>query len=794
MRLLIFMTTLIFILAACSGKEARIEKYYQSGESHYLNSNCTKAKLEYKNVLQIDPNHAPAYVGLGKCLLDQQIYVAAYANFMRALTIDENNIEARIFTAKLFTLSQRDTDAKDLLQEILLLDPVNASAIALRGFIKLRSEQVDAALTDAELALAAEPNNLEAITLKSLVLVKQKRNLEVSQLLEEVLLQQQLGLRKSKELRMILAALYEQVGQHADTVRIYQSLVEDFPDEIPYINALARQYANNKQPDEARNIYLMRLEDDYHPDIILEFISFLIRYEDREEAFELLKAYAEEEKITGKVRLALAREYIYMQQRDEAVALLHELAANKNIAEQMEATNEIAFLHIKEGDDDQALTLANEVLSEQPNNIRALIMRAKLAKAKSNYSQSIADLRVVVRLMPNNLEAIKELAQTYVFDDQPELAKKLIVESYENNAITQELAEIYVGLARDEAEVAQAIELMRELYQTNKTSVSVFSTLFNLYLVNKEVDQAKNMLAEMDPSLVDTSLATYHAALLDLSVNDLQQAIVNLNKTIAIEQRSDAALRTLIEIYMSNDNKPEAIRVLQNTIAADQEYILPYIMLADILVTDRDFKTAQMYLEKALVIDPQATILYQRLATIVSLEGGVDEGIAIIKKGFEVVREPETLGVDLALSQYRIGHRDDAITTLDNLLTRLPDSIMIKTQLAYMLADEQSDDLQIARALALIEQVEDSELVQVQGAVGWIKYKMGNYNQAIVAYKRALKQSPDNAELNYQLGIALMDSGSNAEAEIFLARAANADQNFKDKQDAVARLGQLRTN
>lgn len=792
MRLLIIMTSLAFILTACSGKESRIEKYYQSGESHYKNSNCTKAKLEYKNVLQIDPNIAQAYVGLGKCLLDQQIYIGAYGNFIRALSIDENNIEARIYVAKLLILTQQFTEARNFIQEILSLDPSNASGIALRGLIELRTNNDEQALHDANLALAGDAENLEAITLKTLLLIGNKNNHEAIELLEQTLKKQEISLRKSKEFRLILVSLYEQMNEHLDTVQIYQSLTNDFPNEIPYINALAREYAKNNQLDEARSIYTSRLEDDYHPDIILEFIAFVVQFEGRDEAFTLLKEYAAEEKITGKVRLALAREYLFQKDRDTALSILNKLAGNKNIAEQMDAINEIAFLHIKDGNIDEALERVNQVLSQQPNNIRALIARGKISKSNNDYSQAIADFRVVVRTMPGNKEAIKELSETYVLDQQPELAKKLIIDTYENNGIDRALAEIYVGLAQGKTEISQAIDFMNEIYQQDKTSQSAFSTLFNLHLQNQDTIKARQMINEIDVSFIDTPLAHYHAAMLNLAENNQQQAVVDLKKTIAV-QRTDVALKTLIGIYISNDNKSEAISYLQNMIATDYTYTLPYVMLADIFINDKDIKSAQTYLEQALEIDTESAALYQRLATLISIDGNVDEGIAIIKKGLEATNEPEMLAVDLALSQYRIGRRSDAITTLSDALRKVPDSVMIKTQLAYILADEQTDSKQLAQALDLIKQVQDSDLIQVQSAVGWVNYKAGDYERAIIALKNALKQSPNNAELNYQLGIALMDGGSHAEAEIFLARASSSEGDFKDKQDAVARLKQLKS-
>lgn len=793
MRQLFVITIVALLVTACSGKESRIEKYYQSAESHYYESNCVKAKLEYKNALQIDPNYAPAYVGLGKCLLDQKVWMSAYAHFAKALMIDENNIEARIYSTKLLTLSGEYSEAKKFIQEILTLDNNNSSAQALRGFIEFRTGNNTQAEIDADAALASDSSNLEAITLKSLLLVADNKNTQVANFLEETLVRSDIGLRKSKELRLILATVYQRLDNYQDTARIYQSLVDDFPDDISYLNILARHYATNKQLDAARNIYLDRLEDDYQPDIALEYVSFLNNYSSRDEAFSLLQEYAAQEKISGKVRLALAREYLFLQERETALEILNKLAKNKNIAEQMDAMNEIAFLYVKDGDNEAALALVSKVLSEQPNNIRALITRGKISASNSNYAQAIADFRVVIRLMPGNLQAITELAKTYVADQQPDLAKELIMQSYENNGASQDLAEIYLGIASGETEIAQSIDLISELQQADQTSSSLFATLFNLYLTNNDTAQARQMLNAIDPSMRDTAFAYYHSALINLAEDNVPQAKRDLRQTIDRQPRSDTALKLLTDIYISDDDQASAISLLKTLQASDRDYVLPYIMLSDIHVSSKDFKAARKVIEQAIDIDPRPAVLYQRLATLVSLSEGVEQGMAVIQQAMTTTSEPEILGVDLAVAHYRIGQREQAITTLTQLLQNMPDSVMLKTQLAYILTDEQTDNEQIERALELTQSLQDAELFQVQSVVGWVNYQAGNYSQAIDALKRALKFSPNNAELNYQLGLALMDSGSLAEAEIFLAKAAGNEDDFKGKQDAFSRLKQLRT-
>ena len=64
-RLLIIALT-VGLLSACGGKEERKAKYLEKGKSYLAEKNYDKAKIEFKNVLQIDPKDANGYLFLGQ--------------------------------------------------------------------------------------------------------------------------------------------------------------------------------------------------------------------------------------------------------------------------------------------------------------------------------------------------------------------------------------------------------------------------------------------------------------------------------------------------------------------------------------------------------------------------------------------------------------------------------------------------------------------------------------------------------------------------------------------------------
>ena len=63
MRMVIAM--LVVVLAACGNPEEKKMKFFDRGKSLYEQEEYTKARLEFKNALQIDPNFAEGYYWLG---------------------------------------------------------------------------------------------------------------------------------------------------------------------------------------------------------------------------------------------------------------------------------------------------------------------------------------------------------------------------------------------------------------------------------------------------------------------------------------------------------------------------------------------------------------------------------------------------------------------------------------------------------------------------------------------------------------------------------------------------------
>ena len=73
-------------LAACS-KESKKESHFKKGETYLAENKFREAVIEFKNVLQIDPNDAKAFYRLGMAALGAGDPREAYAAFNKSIEL-----------------------------------------------------------------------------------------------------------------------------------------------------------------------------------------------------------------------------------------------------------------------------------------------------------------------------------------------------------------------------------------------------------------------------------------------------------------------------------------------------------------------------------------------------------------------------------------------------------------------------------------------------------------------------------------------------------------------------------
>ncbi|MDH3886055.1 MAG: tetratricopeptide repeat protein, partial [Desulfobacterales bacterium] len=130
-------------LTGCGSPEEKKMKFFSKGQALYEEGDYVKARLEFKNALQIDPKFADGYYMLG--LVEQRAgnLKNAYASLKKAVALDPDLMDAQLQMGKLLFLSRAADPAMEKVEIVLAKEPDNSEALLLKG--SLLMAQNDAA-------------------------------------------------------------------------------------------------------------------------------------------------------------------------------------------------------------------------------------------------------------------------------------------------------------------------------------------------------------------------------------------------------------------------------------------------------------------------------------------------------------------------------------------------------------------------------------------------------------------------------------------------------------------------
>ncbi len=94
------------LMAGCGGPEQKKMKFFNRGKALYEKGDLVKAKLEFKNAIQIDPKFAEAYYMLGMVDVKGGNFQGAYGAFSKTVDLNPRHWESRMGGMKFVVVIQ----------------------------------------------------------------------------------------------------------------------------------------------------------------------------------------------------------------------------------------------------------------------------------------------------------------------------------------------------------------------------------------------------------------------------------------------------------------------------------------------------------------------------------------------------------------------------------------------------------------------------------------------------------------------------------------------------------------
>lgn len=783
------------ILVGCGGGEERQAEYLSRAQEFYDSENYEKAKIEVKNVLQINPNNTEARYLAGLIEEKNENYRDAYAHYYNAVQADSKHIKSLNKLAE-FTLAGGSLeDAHEYVSAALSADPKNAESLALLAMVYMKQEETEKATLKAQEALSIDPGNIKATGILTAIYAKDNPDLAIEVISKGIANQSKNESLKALKLRLLIAE-----NKREEAEALFKELIAEYPEKLFYTIQLVNYYIADESRDEAERQAIVEkmLEDlvEKHPDEAEPrewLVEFVLKNKGAEPAKALLKQYLAEAPQLGKLRDLLASLYIQAKDYPSAEALYQSVIDEESTsASAISARTKLAQIALARGDVDEMNRLLGEVFELDAENSDALLMRAGQSLKKNDVDAAIPDLRIVLKNDPESQRALILLAKSYEFSGSDDLA----LDSYQRllgvkaDSIPGLLGAAKLLVKKEQAK--EALPLVESAVRIDPSLPEAVQLLTDLYSRDKRWDDALSASAQLIENESTKALGLYLQGRVYLRKKDYEKAIDLFKSSLEVEPSGIETLKGIAGSYVAINETDKAIAFVSSHLKSYPGHAHAQELLAGLYAAKGELARAITLMEKVIDDNPKRIGAYPTLAKLYVKEGEVEKAEKLYLNAISENENNPLLKVSVAELYQLMGEEQKAIQQYEEVLASNPDALVVKNNLASLLLDTSGDPEAIKRAAELSSELAATENPAFLDTAGWAQYKLGNYAQAVSLLAAALESGGSGPVFHYHLGMAYFKSDMKAQAEEQLLMALE-DENavFVGKEEAQKVLESL---
>ena len=782
---------LVIALTACGGADERKLKYLEKGKAYLAENNYDKAKVEIKNVLQIDPKFAEAYYIMGQLEEKDKKLGIALGNYKKAIELDPGHNDAKTSLSKIYVIANSEellTKAKFLLGQVLSADPDNNHAKLILASIEYKMGSKDKAQKQIELIVNEDMSLVEGIGLLSSIY---SSNNQIDKSIDL--------LKKATEvnpdnvpLRLSLARMLSSRNDLIGAERYLKETVAINPDGYSLKVALSSFYAVTDQLDKAEKILRQAIEekdDDAQRYLVLvEFLGVKRSIQIAEQ--EIISAIKRKPDIY-ELRFAQVRFYEKINNYDKAKSILRYIIEEKNNdSDGVKARIKLAEYLLAEGSISDAKKTIDKVLVEHPNNNDALMVSGQIALINMDLITSINNLRSVVKNDPKNSKASSLLAEAHDKNNESGLAESELKKAIEANPVNPMVHYYYAAFLGSKGKPADALKIIDEALINFKDSYKLLELKLKLVASQGDNDKAIELLNKM--KLVDSAKADpfivmgqYYLAnkQFDKSLNEFEQAY---NRSI----EKFKPLELIVRTYMLQNKVSEAKARIQKEIDSNSDDAVANYLMAQLYLSQNEIDKAKAYLK--LTIDEAGQWLnpYATLASIHLIDKDFDGAIKVYRNAEEKVSQKASVLMQIASLYERKKDYSEAMSIYKSVLDADPMNKIAANNYASLLLDfGKSTD--VDQALKISLDFENHKQPALIDTLGWAYAKSGNNTKAVEVLSPIVDKEPKVAIFRYHLGYALYNIGDKDGAKLHLEVAVSSDQTYAGKDKAKELLDNI---
>lgn len=780
-------------VTACGGPEERKAKYIARASEYIEAANYPKARVALRNVLKIDPKDAEAYYLFAQVEEKEKNWRNAVQLYQEAIRLVPDHTAALITLAKYYLEARLMDHVVQAVDTVLKKDPRHPQANALKIAAQAVTEEAIPSVLPSAEALGKEfPAEPDVAILLATLYSQQRHYREAETTLRRALEAHPRDLDLLNNLNRILI----QANHIAEAETVLRRMVEAEPSSFDHRVRLARFYVERGAENSAEAV--LREAVGLDPDSEqrrLMLGEFFVNKKDVPSAEQALLDAAVHLPHSTHIQLGLGALYRKSGQDTKArqrYALLVEKYKDKPVG--LEAKIKLAEMDFAEGKSADAERQVQEVLKENPRSSEGLILTGRMALTRRNGKDAVQAFRTVLHDQPELAAIHYLLGQAYQLTGDTNLAK----ESFERAVVLYpDQVEAKRSLAVLESKIGryqQARARLDELLKQRPDDVTALDMLMTLDLMTKNWPGAQHTLERLrQVSSGNNYVALMAEGRFHEAQHRLRDASRAYERATTLVPNEPEPLLALVKMDVALDQAIQSRTRLESFLVSHKDHPFAHGLLGEVLSIMKEYDEASRHYREAVRVNPKWMTPWLNWATLSLSQQQPDRAVEVLQEGLKANPDSEELYLLLASAHSQQGQIDLAMVAYETTLRLNPRNLLAANNLAVLLVDHKRDPSSLQRAFSLSRDFEkDAPHPLFIDTLGWVRFKMGQQDEAIRLMKDAVAKSPDMTVLNYHLGIALFQSGQRAEARTYLSKALKTQDPFDGRREAELVLAQIR--
>ena len=530
----------------------------------------------------------------------------------------------------------------------------------------------------------------------------------------------------------------------------YSQALEIDPKNQPALGRLAICLLGQEKRGEAEKIYevLAGLKPE-NSDTLIQMANFWKLADDIVQAEQQYLKVVEFEPGDLGLQMALAEFYVDTEQKNKVMVVLEKML---NASPDNKAANQMLVeILLAQGKMAQAGKLLGSLYADYPNDMAIQMLKGKYHLMACEPAIAMTHFKDVVDKEPNFPLGHYCLGLAHLADGQNQLGFQSLVKalSLDNSFTDAELA------LADYYYKTKAYDLCMEhagrIAEREPENYRSHLIMGNAYLAQGKYQAARAKFRAAQLINPESRSPFYFMAIAE-ELSGKADAALALYKDLLDRYPvlADAGMR-YANLLIKTDKIDEARQYFENAVKRQPEN--PYLrhILGEVYLVDGNDGAGEKAFGQAVVMDPQMTCSYVKLAGIYEKKGDADKQIKILKTAIEKVPGFTDAYMELARIYRKKGQMDEAIAIIRTAVAMDQKDPVLANNLASLYLDA-GQEFNRAFQLASVAYEKKSNDPAFADTLGWAYYHKGIYGQAVWYLEESARLMADSSLKNNSIG------------------------------------------